>query len=293
MENYLDKVMSEDSFKKLVVDTCWRHDFLLTYRNTYQEDALYKQTIGKKSERDLIPVHSSGDNPLHDTKKYGGYSHLSTTGFRIVDGKKGKKTLEPVSLMSLKRGEFKAGSIIYPNQKVLINGFEFLIMSNEKGKLSLKLVTPLFLSKEDSEYLALAIRFQKKFEECGDDSFTFSTDKDGLVKKTVSKELNKKVLMSFLSYAQRPKLSIVPYIVRLVKLFKEGVGMQDFENAKLFDQVSELISVMKLFTRSSGDAKVEGISTTIFRKSYGSLGDFNLSFVYESVTGLYRTVKKL
>jgi CRISPR-associated endonuclease Csn1 len=293
MENYLDKIMSEDSFKELVVDTCWRHDFLLTYRNTYQEDALYKQTIMRKSEGDLIPVHSSSDNPLHDTKKYGGYSQLSKTGFRIVDRKKGKKTLEPVSLMSLKRGEFKNESIVYPNQKVLLNGLEFLIMPKGEERISLKIVTPLFLSKDDSEYLALVIRFQKKFEECSDDSFTFSTDKDGLVKKTVSKELNKKVLMSFLSYAQCPKLSIVPYIGKFLKLFKEGTGMQDFENAKLFDQVTELVSVMKLFTRSSRDSKIDGIPTTVFLKSYSSLDDFDLSFVYESVTGLYRTVKKL
>lgn len=178
--------LNNRNLKDVIINTCYRDDPLLTYRFDYGTGEFYKQTIFKKGEGNLIPIHKNG--PLSDATKYGGYSSLSTSyfvvGYYLKKDKK-LKTLVRVPTMTIAECKNKNGIVdtnllknkllklnenlvdidvnnrILNNTKVNVRGGEYLLRSNNEERCALKNLNQLFLTKENTFILYMLLKRSK------------------------------------------------------------------------------------------------------------------------------------
>lgn len=313
MENVLLNRLKKNDLIQLIEKNYIRHDIILTYRNNYQDDALYKATIYPKEERNsLVPIHTNG--PLSDTKKYGGYSNESSEYMLVakLKNKKGKisKIIVTVPTRISKSNDNKVimGYIcnilgcntkdlsvdlnkkIIPNQKILINKCEYLLCTNEKDKVSLKPATPIFLDYENLLYFKSLNRIDEKHKDYFDNSIEVFTDKNKTNKIVISKDHNLKLYITILKKAEDNRYDYCPMITDL-KEYLIPDQLEEFSKKTIFDQCVALKELICLFGRNS--AKSKFTSKNSFRKAKKSLFEVKVTKIDESVTGLYRKETEL
>lgn len=309
MERAIEIKLSDNNLGEKVQKNCYRHDFLLTYRHNYQDTNFYDMTIypvgGKNS---LIPIHTKEKSPLSNVSKYGGYNGLTTEYFVIGTKKNGKRILVNVphlyaalykttndleaAVMKLQKQDIQLDFTckIPSNQKVLINGCYYLLCSFSDEQVSLKPVTPLFVSIKQAIYLsALSKRYKNDplLANCKEVEYSFFTDKNRENVTIISSKENLAILRDLKTQASNKKYEKCPMIS----------GIKDFDENRflsnsLFGQATILFSLISLFGRkSSALCKIE--MTCEFRKSKGSLFEDSITAIDESPSGLYEQRRTL
>lgn len=331
MDRYLvnkvfDKEETKTSFGELVFNTALRHDMILTYRRSYQDNAFYNMTIyGVGENKTPIPLHTDKRNPLSNYDRYGSYQglipeyHLIATiekklkkdsaqyrtfvpVYHLVSElckKDEKKLLEEVKAkIDLNDNEvLKDINIrlkVYPNQKVRIGGATYLLCTSNEKHLKLKPIDPIFLSYEMQKYLSLCLKHQekdKRFNDCLEDRYEFFTDKNQNEKHVISKSDNLKVINQLIELANNPKYYYCPMIQRMKEYAKPEV-IDAFNAIRISEQIIEIRSCISLFGRKS-EIFAGGVN---FRKSKAAILNEKhnpLIIINESITGLFSQQVKL
>lgn len=243
--------------KEKIVSLPSRHDFLLTYRLSYNDSAFYNQKLSK-GKNTLIPAHNNSD-ALCKTERYGGYDNLSNSYFLIgtVINKKGveSKQLIPVSNLYDKRFKtfnelkaklekqystngktvlIKSDKSLYGGQKLLINGCYYLLTLFNANTTCLFPVTPIYLNPDDSVYMKNALAYLPRIENVLKDDSTLNKvvlnvgktiDKNGeehINSIEFSKERNMIIFNHLISLAKSSKYSNVSMINKLTLLGGES-----------------------------------------------------------------------
>ncbi len=318
MEKTLDRYFNDESLKNLVLTNCLsRHDFLLTYRISYQDSEFYEQKIKKAGKcAAAIPVHTSQDNPLSDVTKYGGYTglvleyHVVAT---ISGGKKQRKILvavprllsatygkdekklasKLVPTIELKKGEVATLDLskkIYPNQKVLINGCYYLLCTKGEVQVSLKPITPIYLDLDLSNYYKELESKATTLEQYDGQSFEYFTDKEQKNKFVLSKDKNYSLLLVLLQYSQNPIYDYCPMISKLRKLIGEEFK-NEFYAKTIGKQYKVLESIIALYGRKS--KAISSIVPNLCLKYKTALLSDEVSLINDSISGLYSNKVKI
>ncbi len=230
-----------------------RHDFLLTYRLSYNDSAFYNQNLSKHKDN-LIPSHDS-NLALNKTDKYGGYDNLSNSYFLIgkVIDKKGNESrqLIPVTILDWKKykkfEELKvklekqfsvkgknvsidSGKKLFNGQKLLMNGCEFLFTLFNAKTVCLYPISPIFLKKEDSLYLKNALAYLPSIEA----QLKENIDVDIVTLKT-GKSVNKngEIVYETISFSKKRNTDIFDYLISLSQ-------MKRYENLPLINNLKLL-----------------------------------------------------
>lgn len=300
-----------------------RHDFLLTYRKTYQDSEFYKATIGAVGENGSpIPVHTNKDNPLSKTEVYGSYQglipeyHLVATieTTKKKQSKLSKRFVQVPHLMVelCKRDEKKLrGEIIesldladneklidlntkmkiYNNQKVEVSGIHYLFFNANAAQINFKPTSPIFLDNDANIYLAKALKrieSDKNLENFDGDSYEFSTDKDSKNKFVLSKKKNLEILAKLTSFSSNKKYDFCPMIIQL-RNNEELEAQKIFSDRNISEQIKFLKSCISLFGRKS-----DSLAGASCRKSKRSvLNEVDIYLINYSITGLFTNKTKL
>ncbi len=308
-ENYisgliLNKDGSQTERGKLIDDNSRRHDFLLTYRFDYNDNAFYNQTIYNKNETSLIPLH---DNL--DTSKYGGYSSMSIEANCIatIKGKKTKRYLlgiphllmekhrngkditgELVNLVPHKDGDFVSVNIDSPvmlGARLKIDGLYYLCVSSNKEQIKLEPITPLFMERDDELYLLQLEKFNEKYPEIAkkEKQYFFSRKTGDGYEIELTYEKTTSVICHLV---EKSKIDLYNYCNMTSSLRDFDVTI--VKEMSLFEQLQTLLSVLGCFTRRS-----EMLSKKNLRKSRAAVFDDDIILHSDSITGLYHTERKL
>ena len=297
-----NKVIDYTNLGKLVYNTCFRHDFLLTYRNTYQDDAFYKQTIFKKNSTGLIPLHTK--NPQMDTEKYGGYKSLSTKYLVIATKTNHKnntiskvlvrvpalyvalykneeelknKLLEQLELKKYETAEINLKIKICNDQKVFVCGSNYLLCS----KISLKPFSPIFLSVDSYKYLKKIEKYRDVCKNSTEDVIKIQTDKNATKFVEISKKGNLKIVEELINIATMKKYDYCTIICRL-----RTYDIEEFKVKTIYNQIGEILEMIKVFGRNQSTANLEIVKST-FRKAMNCFLEDEVYLIDDSITGLY------
>lgn len=307
MEKYLSYQMATNKLSEVVHRNTHRRDMLLTYRNTYQDDRFYKETIYKAGEKDaLVPIHTKG--PMKDPNKYGGYLELSNYGLVVatIKGKKIRRTLVAVPLLyskiysdeelknvlaksiNLKQGEsisIDTDRVILSNQKVLMNGANYLLCT--KGKqINLKPISPIFLPDKTNIYLKKAQKYKEVIKNNEGESLILETKKDTGEVFAISKTENAKILNEIKNISFNKKFDSCPMITQI-----REYDIDLFATASLYDQLETLMSMIGLFTRNARTLSTR-FTKNVFLKSQSFIDENEVYIIYDSITGL-KSYKKV
>lgn len=296
LKNYLSKKF--ETLGEKIRNTCLRHDFLLTYRRSYSDSEYYKQTIFKKEEKNLIPIHTKENSPFVYTNKYGGYSSL-VSEYMIIATNTKKKRKEIVSVPHLYLALYKAEDTlvkklkklyklddsyifdfndkIFNNTKVVIEGCTYLINTSNEKCIKLKLASNIFLSSKNSLNLYKLLRLEKRkdVEESENEIISFYTDKKKTNLVEITKEDNLEIVKEFIDIANQKRFDF--YLTR-VKYLRE-YDLDNFKNLTIHKQLKEIKKMMEAFSRSNG-----------FLIYKTQLFSHNVKIQYDSFTGLYSKV---
>jgi hypothetical protein len=298
MEKYLESHICAGDLKNTIIKMCNRRDHLLTYRLIYQDSNFYKQTIYKKNEESsLIPIHTKG--PMSDTTKYGGYMSLTTSHFVVAEirGKKVSKTLLSVPLLYTKiykgqelidklielvphkKGEQVSIDInrkIQLNQKVFVEGCNYLLMSSDEKQIKLKPATPIYLDFVCQLYINKANKNIDKIKECESDYLELIENREGTSVSIFSKDKNLEIFRKLKTLASHKKYDYCPIINQIR-------GMEEsFIDKNLYEQICMINNLILLFGRVSDKSVFKGR----FRKSKAFISETKCYLVFESITGL-------
>ena len=328
MEKFISRSLASkdgevtDLANKIVANSR-RHDFLLTYRFLYQDDAFYKQTIygpnnssGLKTDA-LIPMHD-GMNPA----RYGGYSAM-TTEFNCVATIRGPKktTRYLLGVPHLLAEQRRQGADISdrlialvphkPTETVDIDlkhplplwsiakiaGIEYLIGSYG-DVIKLMPVSPIFLSPKSADYVDKLIRYVEKRNDLmssngglfGETTLEVPGNRFSTNKIIFSNSQSLLVLDELLKISRLPCYDYCSMVAELRDETKQDALRQRILTSSFLEQLEIILSVFGVFTRKS-----EALSNRKnFRKSRASiLSTDGFSIVSKSITGLYQTEKKL
>ena len=298
-----------------VYETCFRHDFLLTYKNTYHDDAFYDQTIYRKGSTGLIPLHTK--NPEMSPEKYGGYksmytkylvtaiktNHKNNTSSKIlirvpafyVAIYKNEEELKNklVELTDLKNDEtiddIDLKNPIYNDQKVLINGCYYLLCSNNAETISLKPFSPIFLETESCKYLKKLDKYRENYKEQltkeNENVLRIDTDKNAKNYVEISKEKNVKLIEELIELSKMEKYQ---YCTMICKFQEYDINL--FKAKTMYEQINEILGMIKIFGRKQENSS---LLKSTFRKSMSSFLKNDVYLIYDSVTGLYSRKMKL
>lgn len=299
-------------FGKRIDATSRKHDFLLTYRFDYQDDAFYKQTIYKKGMSDtLIPIH---DNL--DPTKYGGYSNMTTevNCIATVINKKGLKrvlvAIPHIIIEKSKKGidvkddlialvPHKANETVTVDLKDSLplavtakkNGFRYLIYSSNTTTVNLRPFSPIFLSREAERYVYQLSKCIEKNSEA------FSTERNKKRVVTDRKGQNEiiftsndsvKVAMELFELSKQSRFDYCPMICNLRSLDFQENKIKALLSTPFTEQLKTLRALIGVFTR-----RPEALSGTNFRKARASVLQDDLILCSDSITGLYSKERKL
>ena len=278
---------------------CNRHDMLLSFRQNYSEDKLYKETLFKAGSGSLIAIHTKENSPLKDTNKYGGYSSLTSEYLVVAKNKKtNKRLLVAVPLMFRKQSkrndelinklkmqfgfdddiEIDLKNIIYNNTKMIIDGCAYLINTANEKNIKLKLASPLFLPNLENKYLSEIYKIKEHIsKDYKEDAFEWFTDKNKKQKITISKEKNLKTLLVLKEYSLQKRFD---FYMRAQKLREYDINK--FNELSLFEQIKEIEAQVFVFSRNNG-----------WLLSKSSILDNDIIIQHDSFTGLYSTKVKL
>lgn len=281
-----------------VKNNCLRHDMLLTFKLSYGDDAYYKQTIFKKGEGSLIPIHTKNNSPFIDTAKYGGYSSL-TSEYMIIATNKKKNRKEIVTVPHLfidsykdedtltkKLKEFYGLSEEYNldlndkicnNTKIICDGCAYLINTANEKQVKLKLASSIFLKQENLVKLHKLFIIEKRNEinTVDKNEISFFTDKSKTNLITISKKDNLDIVKEIINISKQKRFDF--YNTRIS--FLRNYNLDDFMAEDIREQLKEIKKMMYVFNRGNG-----------FRISKTKLFEKNIKIQYDSITGLYSKV---
>lgn len=296
-----------------------RHDFLLTYRTSDNDAAFSKLKASKATNNDsLFPLHNN-----LKTSVYGGYEKSSFEYLikGTIQDKKGKikQYLFPIyhyldvcfdseQLKDyLEKSFFKKGekildldfnNKIYGNQKVYVQGCQYLLTISNLKQVVIKPITPIFLDKRVINYLTryknACEKFKLEFNSLDVNKYEVK-DKEGKSIIELSKDENKKILNVLIGLSNDKKYDYCPLVNNIRSLNNENPELNKksfkMDNYTLFEQYDVLIKVLSLFTRRHD---LSGKFSTInFRKTINSLLDDNVYIINDSITGLFTSKRKL
>lgn len=310
MEHTIDRNLKNNGLLGIVQRICNKHDFLLTYRNSYQDNAFYDMTINAKGESNaLIPIHGGEKSVFKNTSKYGGYISVRPEYMIVANrtNKNGKSTRvlvtvpRMVSILSKNDDEIKEKLLnrmglsnneitfdfkrrIYPNQKVLIAGCEYLLCTKNELQIILKPVTPIYIEQKD--YLSLILKNITKLKNHAGNECEFYTDRFEKNKQIISKDKNLALFKEIVNISLNKKYDYCP----MVSNIRNGLNDENlikFQNLSLENQVKTINDVIVLYGRKSTTTAFISVSN-FFSKSKAVFLKDNVIIIDESVTGLYR-----
>lgn len=310
MERYISSLIQTKEGQKtelgeLIDQTSRRHDFLLTYRFSYQDSAFYKQTMYKKNA-DLIPVH---DNL--PPERYGGYDSMSTevNCVATIIGKKTTRYLVGVPHLLIKKAKdginvsdeliklvpHKENEVVKVDLNATLqldctvkkDGFAYLCISSNALQVKLKPFSPIFLSRESEIYLSALIKYAEKYPNISDENneyeFKINRGNVGSIKFTEKQSIE--VVQELIDKAKQDRFSYCSMIVKIRDVNAE----ETIHSKSLSEQLKTIKSMLGVFTRKS-----EILSDkNNFRKSRGAILQEGLLLCSDSITGLYHTERKL
>lgn len=310
MERYISSLIQTKEGQKtelgeLIDQTSRRHDFLLTYRFSYQDSAFYKQTIYKKNAG-LIPVH---DNL--PPEKYGGYDSMSTevNCVATIIGKKTTRYLVGVPHLLIKKAKdgidvsdeliklipHKENEVVKVDLNATLQldctvkkeGFTYLCISKNAACVKLKPFSPIFLSRESEIYLSNLIKFVEKYPNIANKEMDFELKTNRTGENTIifSRNIFKHVLEELVALSNQSRFDYCPMISKL----RDFVFNEQSQETTLGEQLEIIRSFIGVFTRKS-----ETLSNKVaFFKSRGAILQEGLLLCSDSITGLYHTERKL
>lgn len=310
MERYISSLIQTKEGQKtelgeLIDQTSRRHDFLLTYRFSYQDSAFYKQTMYKKNA-DLIPVH---DNL--PPERYGGYDSMRTevNCVATIIGKKTTRYLVGVPHLLIKKAKdgidvsdeliklipHKENEVVKVDLNATLQldctvkkeGFTYLCISKNAACVKLKPFSPIFLSRESEIYLSNLIKFVEKYPNIANKEMDFELKTNRTGENTIifSRKIFKHVLEELVTLSNQPRFDYCPMISKL----RDFVFNEQNQETTLGEQLEIIRSFIGVFTRKS-----ETLSNKVaFFKSRGAILQEGLLLCSDSITGLYHTERKL
>lgn len=310
MERYISSLIQTKEGQKtelgeLIDQTSRRHDFLLTYRFSYQDSAFYKQTMYKKNA-DLIPVH---DNL--PPERYGGYDSMSTevNCVATIIGKKTTRYLVGVPHLLLTKAKkgidvtddivklvpHKENEIVKVDLKATLSldctvkkdGFAYLCTSKNTAQVKMKPFSPIFLTRQSEIYISNLIKFVEKYPTIANTKTDYSSKTNRMGENTIvfSRDISENVLKELIALSNQSRFDYCPMIFKLRTLVPSEV----IQNKTLNVQLNLILSFIGVFTRKS-----EILSNKVsFLKSRGSILQDDLILSSDSITGLYHFERKL
>lgn len=281
-----------------VKNNCLRHDMLLTFKLSYGDDHYYKQTIFKKGESSLIPIHTKNNSPFIDTNKYGGYSSL-TSEYMIVATNKKKNRKEIVTVPHLFIDSYKdeetltqklkefyglgdeytldLNDKIFNNTKIICDGCAYLINTANETRIKLKLASNIFLSYKNLIKLHKLLTLEKRIDiDTKDrDEISFYTDKNNTNSIKISKKDNCDIVSEFIEISLQKRFDF--YNRRVCQL--RNYDLSKFLQKDIREQLKEIKDIMYIFSRANG-----------FLLSKTKVFEYNIKIQYDSITGLYSKV---
>ena len=311
MERYISSLIQIKEGQKtelgeLIDQTSRRHDFLLTYRFNYSDDAFYNLKASKKK---------AGLAPLHDnlpSEKYGGYVSMNREFSYIATVSSGKKvTRYLLGVPHLFVSKQKIGTNIYEKLLTMVphketakvtidtkhpialnatlkkDGIQYLCTSFNEVQMNLKPITPIFLTKKSEFYLSNLMKYVDKYPNISDENneyeFKINRGNVGPIKFTEKQSIE--VAQELINKAKQDCFSYCPMISKLRSINAEEM----IHSKSLSEQLKIIKSLIGVFTRKS-----EILSDkNNFRKSRGAILQEGLLLCSDSITGLYHTERKL
>lgn len=311
MERYISSLIQIKEGQKtelgeLIDQTSRRHDFLLTYRFNYSDDAFYNLKASKKK---------AGLAPIHDNlppEKYGGYDSMNREFSYIATISSGNKTTRYlIGVPHLFVDKQKAGTNIYEKLLALVphkekakvvidaehpialnatlkkDGIQYLCTSFNEAQLNLKPITPIFLSRESEFYLSNLMKYVEKYPNIsnGNNEYEFQTNREnvGPIKFTEKQSIG--VAQELIDKAKQDCFAYCPMISKLRNVNVEEI----IHSTSLSNQLKIIKSLIGVFTRKS-DTLSNG---AYFSKSRGVILQEGLTLCSDSITGLYHSERKL
>lgn len=308
MENVLDRNLFKDNrnLANKVFKNCMRRDALITFKVDYGTGPLYKQTLHKHSEGNLIPIHTKEGNPMVDTNKYGGYSDLSQAYLMAVQyeekGKLKKFILRVPKVEHLKNKDnekellktvvdnpnatnIKLIRKIYQNQKIRYDGCLYTIWTANENQNKFKMAYQNYLENEYLNYVNFASKELKNLDDSDLIEQEIIVNKNN-EKKVVSKVKNLEIVKSLISISKKQIYDTCNYIVKI-----RDFEIDKFENLSLKKQINTINNLIKLFSRNNETATFENVfanvPTTPKLLLVMNFSGKKITLIYESPTGLF------
>ncbi|MDR0935000.1 MAG: type II CRISPR RNA-guided endonuclease Cas9 [Erysipelotrichaceae bacterium] len=315
MERFLNReiIGKENNVKTQLGDKIFnnalRHDFLLTYRRSYQDSEFYKATILKAGEsRTPALVHTKG--PLSNATIYGSYQGRVPEYHVVATIKKTGKTksttyraLIPVYHVTSELYKNNATQLVeaikheaapsenetiesiditkkvYPAQKIKIEGAHYLLATRNENQLNLKPIDPIFLGVDQNRYISKLLKRAEsdtKLKDFDGDIYTFTTDKEEKNETVFSKEQNKEILLSLIELSKKPKYDFCPMVVQL-RDWGEEEKINEFMSKPIYVQSAIIKSCIALFGRKSSALAVKDVKLKIIERTEGGEKENNIS----------------
>lgn len=310
MERYISSLIQTKEGQKtelgeLIDQTSRRHDFLLTYRFSYQDSAFYKQTNYKKNAG-LIPVH---DNL--PPERYGGYDSMSTeiNCVATIIGKKTTRYLVGIPHLLIKKAKngidvsdeliklvpHKEDEVVKVDLNATLqldctvkkDGFTYLCTSKNIAQVKLKPFSPIFLSRESEIYLSNLMKYVDKCPNISDENseYEFKINRENVDPIKFTEKQSIEVVQELIDKAKQDCFSYCSMITKLRDIDAE----ETIRSKSLSEQLKTIKSMLGVFTRKSEIFS----DKSNFRKSRGAILQEGLLLCSDSITGLYHTERKL
>lgn len=296
MKEYLKKKIKKISNK--IQTIALRHDMLLTFRYSYSDNAYYNQTIYKKGNGALLPIHTKNNSPFINTEKYGGYSDLKSEYMIIVYNTKEKRNeivAVPHLFIDLYKDEqmlinklkeyfklkdhyiFDLDERVYNNTKIICGGCAYLVNTCNEKRIKLKLASSLFLKYDNLLKLKKLFSLEHRLDIDVKDKeeVTFFTDKNKTKSVTISKKDNLDIVKELIAISHQKRFDFYQVRVKMLRNY----NLEEFMLYNLREQLKEIKKMLFVFNRSNG-----------FLISKTQLFSKNVKIQYDSFTGLYSKV---
>ena len=282
-----------------------QNDILYTEQTYIEKGGLFNETTQVKGGKNLIPLKKG-----LDPEKYGGYNSAKTSYFTMIgfDGKKKDKRVVNIvevptyianqmkynknavveyfeNTQGLKNVKtIKGFEVIKKRSLIVINGYPLRIQGASGVNILLKNNLQLMLGPKDSETVR---KIEKILQKCPDKNKLVINEEYDKITRSELNELYSTLLNKLKTvYLYRPSNP------------KEKIeeGIETFKNLEIENKVKLLEKLMSLFSSratTSADLTLVGGSTNAgnIAINKNTIGKSNLTFINQSVTGLFETRK--
>lgn len=285
----------------LIRTTSLRHDFLLTYRNTYYDSQFYDMNIVKANPKSsaLYPIHTNIP-AFAKTDQYGGYNNISVSYFVIGIENGKKKILDVPTLLatqnisqeererklremySIPNGcQIDWSKIIIPGQKIEVAGMRYLLSNFNRKYISLKPIDAIFLPNDEALYLQKAFKKIEDMKSCVEDYYPLQVNKDGEIAIMATKERNLAIYHQLIQIAGQKKYDFSSMISKNRSRYSDV----DFMEFSLYEELIEIRNMMYLMGRNSTQSTTT--PNNMLPTKAGFIAKNEVYLICDSITGLY------